>query len=85
MQLRRARLDEMSAEISNLQTELATTRAEMEQAERQAGRSEGEKDRLRAQYERTKVPQVTGDPACPPFAPLASPEGKWIGPYCDGF
>ena len=48
----RARLDEMSAEISKLQAELATTRGEMEQAERQVGRSEGEKQRLRAQYER---------------------------------
>ena len=40
---------------------------------------------LRTQYEATKVPQVTGDPACPAFAPLASPQGKWIGPWCDGF
>ena len=26
---------------------------------------------------------VTGDPACPSFAPLDSKEGKWIGPWCD--
>ena len=35
--------------------------------------------------EEDKVPQLTGDPACPKFAPLDSPEGKWIGPWCDGF
>ena len=40
---------------------------------------------LRAAYEEDKVPQLTGDPACPKFAPLDSPEGKWIGPWCDGF
>eukprot|EP00316_Scyphosphaera_apsteinii_P004296 CAMPEP_0119310046 /NCGR_PEP_ID=MMETSP1333-20130426/17671_1 /TAXON_ID=418940 /ORGANISM="Scyphosphaera apsteinii, Strain RCC1455" /LENGTH=512 /DNA_ID=CAMNT_0007314163 /DNA_START=26 /DNA_END=1564 /DNA_ORIENTATION=- len=35
-------------------------------------------------YDKTKVPQVTGDPACPTFTPLDSKEGKWIGPWCDG-
>ena len=35
-------------------------------------------------YEETKVPQVKGDPKCPPFAPLNSSEGPWIGPWCDG-
>ena len=43
-------------------------------------------ERLRALakgYESTKVPQVTGDPDCPSFAPLDSPQGKWIGPWCD--
>ena len=43
--------------------------------------------RLRAlakAYEATQVPQVTGDPDCPSFSPLNSPQGKWIGPWCDG-
>jgi len=40
---------------------------------------------LAAYYEATKVPQVSGDPACPPFAPLPSAEGAWIGPWCDGW
>jgi len=39
---------------------------------------------LAAAYEVSKVPQITGDPACPPFAPRDSAEGKWIGPWCDG-
>lgn len=39
---------------------------------------------LVVQYEATKVPQVTGDPDCPAFSPLDSPQGKWIGPWCDG-
>ena len=44
-------------------------------------------DRLRvllAAYEVTRVPQLTGDPSCPKFAPQDSTEGKWIGPWCDG-
>ena len=51
------------------------------------GKHEAIVARLRAltvQYEATKVPQLTGDPACPAFAPLASTEGRWIGPWCDG-
>ena len=51
------------------------------------GKHEAIVARLRAlavQYEATKVPQLTGDPACPAFAPLASKEGRWIGPWCDG-
>ena len=40
---------------------------------------------LVASYEATKVPQVTSDPHCPPFVPLDSADGKWIGPWCDGF
>jgi len=39
---------------------------------------------LVVEYERTKVPQVTNDPACPDFAPIDGPDGKWIGPWCDG-
>lgn len=38
---------------------------------------------LAARYQAGAVPQVTGDPTCPDFAPLDSPEGKWIGPWCD--
>ena len=34
-------------------------------------------------YARTKVPQKTGDPSCPGYAPRDSPQGKWVGPYCD--
>ena len=51
------------------------------------GKHEAIVARLRAlavRYEATKVPQLTGDPACPAFAPLASKEGRWIGPWCDG-
>lgn len=43
-----------------------------------------------AAYAKTKVPQATGDPACPKFTGLntTDPSGepaKYIGPWCDGF
>lgn len=34
-------------------------------------------------YNKSKVPQKTGDPSCPKFKPLTSPQGPWIGPWCD--
>eukprot|EP00930_Biecheleria_cincta_P045074 TRINITY_DN31067_c0_g1_i1.p1 TRINITY_DN31067_c0_g1~~TRINITY_DN31067_c0_g1_i1.p1 ORF type:complete len:543 (-),score=47.36 TRINITY_DN31067_c0_g1_i1:204-1763(-) len=38
---------------------------------------------LIARYEATSVPQLQGDPSCPPFAPRQSTQGSWIGPWCD--
>ena len=43
------------------------------------------------EYAKTKVPQATGDPACPQFAginttnPITGEKAKYIGPWCDGF
>ncbi|CAK8993557.1 unnamed protein product [Durusdinium trenchii] len=34
-------------------------------------------------YQATAVPQRQGDPRCPPFAPLRSPQGPYLGPWCD--
>lgn len=34
-------------------------------------------------YNKTKVPQKTGDPSCPKFAPRQSAQGPWLGPWCD--
>jgi len=36
-----------------------------------------------SEYEHDKVPQQTGDPSCPDFAPRNASQGKWIGPWCD--
>eukprot|EP00039_Didymoeca_costata_P006290 m.88955 g.88955 ORF g.88955 m.88955 type:complete len:535 (-) comp13198_c0_seq2:42-1646(-) len=36
-----------------------------------------------AQYNKTKVPQQQNDPSCPKFAPINSPKGTWIGPWCN--
>lgn len=36
-----------------------------------------------AKYEASKVPQKTGDPSCSKYSPQTSPQGKWVGPWCD--
>lgn len=44
-----------------------------------------------ADYAKTKVPQATGDPACPQFSginttnPITGETAKYIGPWCDGY
>jgi len=33
----------------------------------------------------TGVPQATGDPRCPKYAPHNSSQGQWVGPWCDDY